>query len=62
MFIKTFSDSQENLQFLREKPKFRVQSDSPGRNNCDSWEEERFEVYVFDHKSKSKGWNMKGKD
>ena len=36
MFIKTFSDSQENLQFLKEKPKFRVQNDSPGRNNCDS--------------------------
>ena len=50
MLIKTFSDSQENQQFLREKPKFRVQSDSRGMNECDSWDKETFVVYVIDHK------------
>ena len=40
----------EKMQFWREKPKFRVQSDSRGMNECDSWDKERFVVYVIDHK------------
>ena len=49
MFIRMFSDSEEKMQFWREKPKFRVQSDSRGMNECDSWDKERFVVYVIDH-------------
>ena len=47
MFIRVFSDSQGNLQFLRKKPMHMVPSDLQGRNNCDSCGEERFVVYII---------------
>ena len=47
MFIKVFSDSQENLQFLGEKPMYMVPSDLQGRNNCDLCGEERFVVHII---------------